>query len=286
MQILDLQQGSQEWLDMRKTHIGASEISCIAGTNQYRSAYDLWLEKTGKKEPVKANEAMQHGTKNEPLARKKLEEITEFDFSYTPVLTHDEHDFMLCSLDGYDKKKKVIAEIKSPFTRKLLNDTIDGNIPAMYIDQMQWQMMITEIDTCYFFVYINDDTYYLSIVKADKKRQKELFETALIFWNENVLKDIAPEKDISEYEYSYDEKLVEATNKLKEFRKEVKQLEEFIKNSTTTKTYLPLSGCKINIFDKKGLVNYKKLIKDKEISDFEIELYRGKSTQVKTIRFS
>ena len=41
----------KEWLEWRRMGIGGSDASVIAGVNPFRSIFDLWLDKTGQKEP-------------------------------------------------------------------------------------------------------------------------------------------------------------------------------------------------------------------------------------------
>ena len=41
----------EEWLKYRTKGIGGSDVSIIAGINPFKSAHQLWLEKTGQIEP-------------------------------------------------------------------------------------------------------------------------------------------------------------------------------------------------------------------------------------------
>lgn len=45
-----LSMSHQEWLEDRRKGIGGSDVATILGLNQYKSAYQLWLEKTGQVE--------------------------------------------------------------------------------------------------------------------------------------------------------------------------------------------------------------------------------------------
>ncbi len=47
---LKLEQKSLEWLNARKGAVGSSEVSCILGTNPFKSSLQLWEEKTGRRE--------------------------------------------------------------------------------------------------------------------------------------------------------------------------------------------------------------------------------------------
>ena len=62
-----------EWLKYRTQGIGGSDVSIIAGINPFRSAYQLWLEKTGQAEPEEAESEYAHfGTLLEPIVRNEF----------------------------------------------------------------------------------------------------------------------------------------------------------------------------------------------------------------------
>ena len=54
---------SKKQLADRDKYIGGSELSTILGVNPYKSAYDLWLEKTGKveRQDLTGNKAVEVG---------------------------------------------------------------------------------------------------------------------------------------------------------------------------------------------------------------------------------
>ncbi|HEC61285.1 MAG TPA: hypothetical protein ENI27_03415 [bacterium] len=59
-----------EWRQKRAYSIGASEAGAIMSLNPYKSPLDVYLEKTGEKQPDEENLAMTIGTFMEPLARR------------------------------------------------------------------------------------------------------------------------------------------------------------------------------------------------------------------------
>ncbi len=73
--IVQLQQGSPEWLAYRRAKRNASESAAVMGASPWMTPYQLWLAKTGRQETV-VTQAMQHGTDLEPLAREAYEEQT------------------------------------------------------------------------------------------------------------------------------------------------------------------------------------------------------------------
>jgi len=76
MKIVQLQQGSPEWHEHRRTHRNASETATVLGLSPWQTAYQLWAEKTGRTEPAPATEVMAHGTRMEPRARAAYEART------------------------------------------------------------------------------------------------------------------------------------------------------------------------------------------------------------------
>ena len=48
----------EDWLEVRKTGIGSSDAAAAVGLNPYKSALELWLEKTGKDDNLPAIDPM------------------------------------------------------------------------------------------------------------------------------------------------------------------------------------------------------------------------------------
>ena len=70
-----------DWLRYRTMGIGGSDVAVIAGINHYKSAYQLWLEKTGQTEPAESeNEYTHFGTVLEPVIRKEFIERMDLKF--------------------------------------------------------------------------------------------------------------------------------------------------------------------------------------------------------------
>ena len=59
----------KEWHDIRRKHIGGSDVGIIMGYNDYKNIVDLWKEKTGRKEQANLsdNKAIIRGNLSENL---------------------------------------------------------------------------------------------------------------------------------------------------------------------------------------------------------------------------
>jgi len=95
-----------EWLEVRKTGIGASDAAAAVGLSPYKSPLELWLEKTGrdatlpKPDPKDTTEPVYWGTLLEPIVAAAYTQQTGRKVrKVNAVLQHPQHRFMLANLD-------------------------------------------------------------------------------------------------------------------------------------------------------------------------------------------
>src|ERR1035437_6214014 len=109
--LVEIEQQSPAWHDLRAKSIGSSDAAVILGVSPWRTIRELWLEKTGKGKPQKQNSSMARGNKLEPVARAHFEFRIEHD--YPPVvMVSDAYPFIIASLDGFCEETNSICEIK------------------------------------------------------------------------------------------------------------------------------------------------------------------------------
>ncbi len=139
----NFENGSQEWLDLRKTGIGGSDVASIVGCSPWTSPYTWWAKRTGKiVDEFKTSDAMEWGTRLESVIIDKLEESHPELAVLRDVGTfaHVERDWQLANPDAVAVDKTtgehVIIEIK---TSRFEDDWRDG-VPAYYRTQVQWYM--------------------------------------------------------------------------------------------------------------------------------------------------
>lgn len=112
MKIIDISQGSQEWLDLRNSKITATDCAPIMGVSEYQSARMRWLDKVNP-QPKVENDAMRRGKELEPIARDYFSKKYKADF-IAPVVLNEDRPWQMASLDGYDARQKMLLEIKCP----------------------------------------------------------------------------------------------------------------------------------------------------------------------------
>ena len=149
--IIQLKQGSQEWLDYRRNMRNASETAAVLGVSPWMTPYQLWLLKTGRTES-KATAAMQHGTDMEPAARAAYE--AETGSIMQPLVLRD--GLYSASLDGMDLDGQLIVEIKCPFRAQdseLWRQVKAGQVPDHNTAQIQHQPMVSGAKLAHLYVF-------------------------------------------------------------------------------------------------------------------------------------
>lgn len=140
----------------RKDGIGSSVAALVMGLYPRawnKSLGDLFDELTGRKPDIEPNAAMQHGTLNEPNARRLL--CDEQGVEYVPVcIVHREYPELRASVDGYAEVTDDLAEFKCPYSGTALLKTVEsGVVPAHYYAQVQHLLMVSGCQRCWFRVH-------------------------------------------------------------------------------------------------------------------------------------
>ena len=167
--IIQLTQGSQAWLEYRRTMRNASETAAVLGKSPWMTPYQLWLNKTGRA-TTKTTPAMQHGTDMEPAARAAYEAHAG-EVMQPLVLQAGPYS---ASLDGMDLDGKLIVEIKCPYRgqeSQLWQNAVSGLVPMYYQLQVQHQLMVAGADRADVWVYSGEQGLLLPIERDEAAMQ-------------------------------------------------------------------------------------------------------------------
>jgi putative phage-type endonuclease len=252
-QILDKRNMTEtDWQEYRKNQkgIGGSDVATILGLNPYKTAFTLWLEKTGQIEPPEVNnEYVEWGNILEPVIRDKFAKETGFEVTENHyVLQHDLHEFMVANVDGEvvdDTGEKGILEIKTA-SERMKSDWIDGP-PHHYMLQIQHYLAVLEYNYAYVAVLIGGNHFkYFRIDRDDYVIDKII--SAEAEFTRLVEENIAPEisghsadsdylnqayPDATEEEGELSKELFGLSLRYTELQKEIKALQDeadYIKN--------------------------------------------------------
>lgn len=187
-----------EWLLERRKGIGGSDASVILGLNKWRTAFELWLDKTGQV-PVSesASEAAYFGSILEDIVAKEFEVRSGKKVRRKrSMLKHPEHDFILANVDRMIVGEKAILECKTT-SEYNLKEWEDNEIPDSYIVQVQHYLGVLgpEYKKAYFAVLIGGNKFVWKEIERDDELIAMIFQAEVDFWNEKVLGGKAPVLD-------------------------------------------------------------------------------------------
>ncbi len=209
-------QGSPEWHEFRKKHIGASEIACVMNKSPYKSRYQLWLEKAGRAEPPPKSKTMLKGNLNECAILDEFFHRTG-EFMLGGVFVYDLYPILSASLDGLSSNKKSLVEVKY-CNKSVLEAAQQGEVVEHYMLQIQQQLLVSGAELGFFFCWHEfSNQYALVEVFPDKDIQDEIIREAKIFW-ELVKEDKEPERgmqDLAHKKLVHEKEWYEASKDLK-----------------------------------------------------------------------
>jgi putative phage-type endonuclease len=180
VKIFEFEQGTDEWLEVRRGVITGSNFSKVftsAGkaSSSCSSLVNQLISENLTKKPTETfkSDAMQRGNDLEPVARAKFELITGLDVRQIGFAKHDEYN-LGCSPDGVIGEQCGL-EIKCPMAATHCAYLRAGKLPSAYVQQVQGCMYILDLESYYFMSYHPD----MPELIIEVKRDNELLELAL-----------------------------------------------------------------------------------------------------------
>lgn len=186
-----------EQKEIRRKGLGATDCAVVMGLSRYKTAYELWLEKTGRAEEatiltddrLHLRHAHEETISREYARRRnvKLRRVNQTIF-------HKRLPFMLCNLDRVIIGQKKIVECKSAsgFMRGHWGETGTDEAPIEYLLQVQHQMACSEYEDSDIAALIDIDDYRIYATPRNEKVIAKIEDACEKFWIENVLADVPP----------------------------------------------------------------------------------------------
>jgi len=278
------EQRTEEWFDVRKGRVTASNVGAILGLNPWRTKDDVMRsmvrETLGYESEFKGNIATEYGTRHEQDA------IDEFTFiSGTPVKEcgfFAFEDWLGGSPDGliYDY---ATVEVKCPFGMR--NESDKNKFKSIteqkhYYAQVQICMFITKRLQCYFIQWSPQAGYVFELIEFDAHFLADALPKLKAFHDDYKQALLSPLKYINDKTaIKFDEnKLVTEYMKTKEIMQTMKKRQdEIIKELRKLSNDKPaqFGEHKLIKTERNGSIAYKKVIED-HLQDVDVEPYRGK----------
>ena len=186
----------EEWLEQRKHGVGGSEVAAIMGLSPWKTATQLWLEKTGRIEPADLSEKpyVAFGTIMEPVIgdwyREKFPDRTVRRVN--AICKSLIRPWAQASLDYEVRDGSVwgVLEIK---TARTAADWQDG-VPAYYLTQIMHYMQVTNRPFADVAVFFRDTCEFKCFrVDYDKEDGDAVKAAVDDFWLNYVIPKVMPQ---------------------------------------------------------------------------------------------
>lgn len=191
---------TEEQRAARQSRIGSSDCAAIMGLDPYRSAYDVWLEKTGRSPGFKGNAATARGNWLEASLMAFAEDRLGLPIKRNQ--THlDAGGILAANLDG------EIAEISANVEGKSLSGKLDANewgdvatdpdrVPDRVVIQCHAAMICAKLTQSFIPVVLPAFGQYdwrMYRLPFSQKIADSIRRDTGYFWKNYVLADVPPE---------------------------------------------------------------------------------------------
>ena len=185
----------EEWLRCRKQGLGGSDAGAVCGLNPYRTAIQVYQDKTTDEIEDIDNEAMRQGREFEDYVARRFMEATGKKVRKANFMYYDEeHPFMLADVDRMIVGENAGLECKtaSPY---MAEKWADGKIPLSYQIQCLHYMSVCKADAWYIAVLIYGREFKYYKIERDEEMLADLIQIEKDFWENHVLKKVLPKPD-------------------------------------------------------------------------------------------
>lgn len=189
----------QEWLRERKNYLGGTDLAAVCGLNPYRTALDVYLDKTSDDISEETNAAMRWGNLLEDVVAKEYAQVTGYDIEIElNTIYHPEHKFLGANIDRWVDRwvnnGTHILECKTAgFTKaKEWGDSGTDQIPESYLVQVAYYAAICDVPKVDIAVLIGGQDFRIYTYNKNKDLEDKIIKIGVNFWNNHIEKRIPP----------------------------------------------------------------------------------------------
>lgn len=274
---MQLKQNTPEWLEFRKSHIGASDAPVIMQVSPFKTPLQLYEDKLDLVPKQQMNAAMQRGHDLEPEALKAFEAETGI-LMMPRIVVSKKIPYMMASVDGMSLDDSAIVEIKCPGAADHIT-ALAGMVPEHYYPQLQHQMFVCDLDEAYYFSYRPDSHKLITVPRDNDYIEKMLLAEAEFY---KCLQTKTPPK-ITDKDYvsMHGEEWANLCDEYKSLQNLEERKEKVKARLLELSGHRNAKGCgvKISKYMQKGRVDYSAIpaLKDLDLETFrkpEIECFK------------
>lgn len=184
-------------LERRKQHIGSSDMAAIMGLDPFRTAYDVWISKTGRlKKNGNSTKAMERGNFLETAILNWFESTTGKKIIRNQYRSAKNEGIPFgTNTDAIVRDEGAPVEGKSVgnYSQEVWGEPDTDEMPDRVIVQSFVHMICMDAPICYVPVYLPYRDFQLFHVDYRPDLATVIIAAGLNFWENHVLKDIPPE---------------------------------------------------------------------------------------------
>jgi putative phage-type endonuclease len=199
---------NQDFALLRAKSLGGSDIGALLGISKYRSAVDVWMEKTGKEIFIKYSLPLRFGQFAESFVADEYALATGTQLAtHDAAVVHPDYEYMhghidrfvlvtdspLVVSDGKITASRILeCKTANPFAQSEWREAGSDQVPLSYLVQCVWYMMLTNIDRTDLAVLFGNADFRIYEITRDLDLEQMVLERAISFWKNHVIKDIPP----------------------------------------------------------------------------------------------
>jgi putative phage-type endonuclease len=188
-------ENKQQWLRERKNYLGGSDLGAIAGLNTYRTALDVYLDKTSDEIRCETSPAMRWGNLlEEAVAEAYSEDTGKMVWKWIQPIKHKEYPFLAANIDRWVGDREYVLECKTAgFNKgKEWGEAGTDQIPESYLVQVAYYASICNVPKVDIAVLIGGQDFRIYTYKRNKELEEKLIKIACNFWHNHIEKRIPP----------------------------------------------------------------------------------------------
>ena len=187
----------EEWLKYRKMGLTGTDAACIVGLNPYKSAMQVFIDKTTDNIEEYDNEPMRQGRDlEEYVAQRFCEETGKKVRRINAICISDEHPFMLADFDRIVVGERAGLECKTVSAYAYASSQWKGGaLPLHYQLQCMHYLSVSNLERWYVAVLILGKGFGIHTIERDEELIRSLNTIEKRFWEDNVLAGVMPEPD-------------------------------------------------------------------------------------------
>lgn len=239
---------NQDFTRERAKYLGGSDLGAILGLSKYRTAVDVWLEKTGKYLSHQDSLPLRFGKFAEAFVAQEYANLTSHHLvQHEDAVTHPQHNYLQGHIDRFirpsdeplfDAQGKCLAQglleckTANPFAKQEWGDAGSDQVPLPYLIQCAWYLLLTQVPHCDVAVLFGNAELRVYQIPRDPELEILLLDHAVRFWEDHVLKDIPPAaQNEADYQHVFAKgspRTIEASPEIAKLTQELLRVQEHI----------------------------------------------------------